>query len=245
MSVDDLFSENASGRSTNRLVEEAQELPLELNSFEEWRDYNFNVLEYPMFVCMLMPQNMRAFDIHEMVMKMRKLNDNIFESFTTRYSLEYGLNYIKGVPILSRAIDFNKEPMNYVKFVFWMTFFFHRMNILNMSIRRNGERGPFDGFALYFSSPRKNYTSKAQVRYTTEYDHFQYPAVVMGSIVEDIFINQVTYKLGFDQINNHRLLFWINRMKNKFCLNGKEISHVIDSARKFGDGFRYTSKGGL
>ena len=243
MSVDDLFVENSSGRPTSRLVEEAQELPLVLNSFEEWRDYNFNVLRYPMFVCMLMAQNMRVSDIHEMVMDMRKLNDNIFESFTTRYSLEYGLKRIDNSQFLCRFIDFNNDPMNYVRFVFWMTLFFHRVNNRN---KQSADSGPFSNFTLTFSSKSKICTSKALVHYPTKnYGHFQYPAVVMGSIIEDIFIGNKTYRLDCDPINVHRLLFWINRMKNKFCLNGKEISHVIDSARKFGDGFRYTYKGGL
>ena len=67
---------------------------------------------------------------------------------------------------------------------------------------------------------------------------------MLGSIIKDIFIDEKFQRLGFDRINVHRLLKWIQRMQRRFGLNGRDIRYVLDSARKFGDGLR-TVAGGI
>lgn len=240
MNIDSLFTENAPGRSAIRLAEEQSSRP-ELHSFDEWHDYYTRVLGYPVMVSMQMPKHDNVSYLIEIIDRMRSLTENIFEAFTVRHTDEFGLRHVDERWYICRFVDFNGDQMNYVRFVFWMMMFFHRVNIHNL---QEIGRAPFSCFSLMFSAQHCDYTSFARTEYTSPLEKYQYPAVMLGSIIKDIFIDEKFQRLGFDHINVHRLLKWIQRMQRRFGLNGRDIQYVINSARKFGDGFQ-TVAGGI
>ena len=234
MTTDDLFTYKEPGRSSGILAEKVvKEEPTTFHSFEEWKDYYVKVLNYPMMVSILMPK-IDMSGMQDFVYNMRNtIIESIFETYTYRHCYEWGLNHLDNGQYLCRFVDFNKDPMNYVRFVFWITMFFYRTNEKN---KEYINKEPFSKYAIVFSSNHHDFCSMARVKYTSSLEICQYPACLIGSITKDIFLSDDLHKLGFDNINVHRLLKWQSRMKKHFNMTKEEMKFIINSAHKFGDG---------
>lgn len=224
MSVDDFFSVNESGRSPGILAEDLSERPeiRSFESFEYWKQYYITTLRYPMMVSFLMPNNTQVRHLIDTIEQLRKLTDNIYESYCLRYSYEYGLYCPSDrsgntATYLCRFVDMGNDIMNYVKFVFWMTYFFYRQNIHNKELVN---RTPFDNFTILFSTKEHDFYTSARVKYSNEIlPNYVFESCLLRSLMEDIFKNQYLKDSGFREINRERLTRFVDRMRMRFGLS--------------------------
>ena len=235
MGIDDLFTANESGRSSSILAEDILVERPRFESFYDWRDYNIRSLNFSMMVSFLMPKGMTIRHIADTIDGLMQWTNRFYDSYTVRYSNEFGVQRIDdktedGVLYLTRFIDFNNDPMNYVKFVFWMTHFHYVMNIKNYEYTK---RYMFKNFKMIFSTKEREFFSGAQVYYSNEIlPDYVYEAVLIHSIVDDVIKNRYLDEMHFRKIDNTRLLHWVDRMRMRFGIKRESHANAIYSLIK-------------
>lgn len=235
MNIDELFIKSESGRSSSLLAsladEELSERP-DFDSIDDWKKFYKEKENYKMIIGFLFQKYMNISNLNDSIYKFRYLTDNIFDAYCLRYSFELGAERVINDEtfFVNRFVDFGNNTMNYIKFVFWMTHFFYRQNLLNKKLI---DKEPYNNYRLLFSTNSGEWFSCVEVKYSEKLlKKSKYESLLILSIVKDLIEQHYKFsEEGFINLSVSTLMRWVNYMRLQFGLNDAAIFEATSLIR--------------